>query len=130
MVDTADLKSAALFERTGSIPVRGTIIMNPFQYQIDTTPPCSGNVIFLYADTPEEVRRKTEKDYKEHVGQHRLNYIISDDLNEEITWLNIYTLLKKLWSCDVDEFMKSNTFVGYFNNNEGFPIFRPNSSVG
>lgn len=112
------------------VPVRvrfgAPYIMNPFQFQLDTSIPCSGNVAFIGGTAGLSVERRNEirEEYKMHIGQVRSNYVLIDDVSDDIGWLNIYHILNKIWEEDIDQFLESHEFVGYFNDNEGFPIFK------
>lgn len=98
--------------------------MNIFLHQM-STPPCSGNVAFIggTAGLSFERRQEIRKEYEEHTGQWRLNYLLKSQLPEDINWLTVYDNINKMWSEELDSFLQSHTFIGYFQNDERFPIF-------
>lgn len=98
--------------------------MNPFEHQFEG-PPCSGDVRFMGGTAGLSIERRQEirEDYKSHIGQWKLNYLLRENITDEVDKLTVYGYLSKLWSEDVEVFLEENSFVGYLFDDKRFPIF-------
>ncbi len=100
------------------------IMIEHFQHQIDTGKPCSGSVAFIGGfGLTDEQKENVRQFYREHVGQYRFVYLLESSL-KDLTPFDVWGKLNRIWQDELSEFEKTHEFVGYFDNDQRYPVFK------